>query len=55
MLEKIKNYLKELVRVFKITKKPSKHEFLSVVKVSAIGIALIGLIGFIISIAWELL
>src|SRR3989344_1785118 len=39
----------------KITKKPNKQEFSVVVKVSAIGIGLIGLIGFIVYIGWELL
>jgi len=47
-------FVKELIRVFKITKKPNKQEFSIVVKVSAIGIAVIGLIGFLIYIGWEI-
>jgi len=55
MVTRLINYIKEIVRVFKITKKPNKQEFSVVVKVSAIGIGLIGLIGFIVYIGWELL
>jgi protein translocase SEC61 complex gamma subunit len=38
-----------------VTKKPSKFEFKTIVKVSALGIAIIGLIGFIIQLAKEIL
>lgn len=55
MLTNLKSFIKELVRVFKITKKPNKQEFSIVVKVSAMGIGIIGLIGFLIYISWELL
>lgn len=55
MIARLISFIKELVRVFKITKKPNKQEFSVVVKVSAIGLGVIGLIGFIIYIGWELL
>ncbi len=55
MLTSLKSFIKELIRVFKITKKPSKQEFSIVVKVSAMGIGIIGIIGFLIYIGWELL
>lgn len=55
MLSKVKSFIKELIRVFTITKKPLKKEFIAIVKVSSIGIGLIGLIGFIIAIVVELL
>jgi len=55
MITKLKSFIKELIRVFRITKKPSKNEFSAIVKVSSIGIAIIGLLGFIIAIAVELL
>ena len=45
---KVKRFLKEIVRVIRITKKPSKEEYKSIVKVSAIGAAIIGALGFII-------
>ena len=38
-------------RVWHVLKKPTKKEFEQVTKVSAIGIAILGLIGFLISIA----
>lgn len=45
---KIKNYIVECQRVLRVTKKPSPEEFKVIVKVSGLGIALIGLIGFLI-------
>ncbi len=41
-----KRYLKETVRVLRITKKPNKEEYKSLVKVTGIGISIIGAIGF---------
>ncbi len=38
-----------------ITKKPTKKEFSVIVKVSSIGIVVIGIVGFIIAIVVELL
>ncbi|MEK6839714.1 MAG: protein translocase SEC61 complex subunit gamma [Nanoarchaeota archaeon] len=54
MLTRLKSFILECVRVFKITKKPGKEEFITVVKVSGIGILLIGLIGFIVQTGWQL-
>ena len=54
LLEKLKTFAKECLRVFRITKKPSKDEFKIIVKVSGIGILVIGFIGFVIKIAWEI-
>ena len=45
---KIKAFVAECVRVFKITKKPSGFEFKTIVKVSGLGILIIGFIGFVI-------
>lgn len=47
--QKFKSYLKECLRILKITKKPSKIEFKTIVKASGLGMAVIGLIGFIIT------
>ncbi len=55
MINNLKSFIKEAIRVFKITKKPSKPEFTAIVKVSSIGIAIIGLLGFLISIVWKLI
>ncbi len=49
----LKSFFQECVRVFKITKKPSMEEFKVIVKVSGIGILIIGLIGFFIQIVWQ--
>lgn len=42
------------VRVWRLLKKPTMDEFKMVSKVSAIGIAVIGAIGFIISVSMKL-
>jgi protein transport protein SEC61 subunit gamma-like protein len=39
---------KEWNRVIKLSRKPRKHEFVMVAKVTGIGIIVIGLIGFVI-------
>ncbi|MGE0792946.1 MAG: protein translocase SEC61 complex subunit gamma [Candidatus Woesearchaeota archaeon] len=44
----LKSFYTECVRVFKITKKPTKEEFKAIVKISGLGILLIGFIGFLI-------
>ena len=46
VLAKLKGFTEECRRVLRVTKKPTKPELINVVKVSAIGIALIGIIGF---------
>ncbi len=46
--------LDNLIRVWKVTKKPSKTEYFSVVKIVLIGFFIIGLIGFIMEILWQL-
>ena len=45
----IKGFYQKCKRVWMILRKPSREEFSMVAKVSAIGILIIGLIGFIIS------
>ncbi|MBN2112470.1 protein translocase SEC61 complex subunit gamma [Candidatus Woesearchaeota archaeon] len=52
---RLKSYLKECWRVLRITKKPSAEEFKVIVKVSGIGMAVIGLIGFLINMMKQLL
>ena len=48
-MEKIKNFISKSKRVWHTLKKPTKKEFEQVSKISAIGILILGLIGFIIS------
>ena len=55
MLSRFKSFVIECRRVFTVTKKPTKDEFKIIVKVSGIGILIIGFIGFIIQIAWQLI
>ena len=45
---RFKRFIRECIRVLKVTKKPDKFEFKSIVKASALGMAIIGGIGFII-------
>lgn len=45
---KIKSFIGECIRVLKVTKKPDTFEFKTIVKVSGLGILVIGLIGFIV-------
>ncbi len=45
---RLKKFFKETMRVLRITKKPNKEEYLTSVKITGIGIAIIGAIGFII-------
>lgn len=49
IIGKLKRFSKECWRVLRITKKPDKQEFKTIVKVSALGMLVIGLIGFIIT------
>ncbi len=50
IIEKFKSFILECKRVLKVTKKPSREEFKTIVKVSSIGVAIIGLIGFAVHI-----
>lgn len=45
-LERIRRFITECKRVLRVTRKPDKQEFLIIVKISSIGMAVIGLIGF---------
>jgi len=52
---KLRKMLKEWKRVYKITKKPGKEEFFSIVKVTGLGIIVVGIIGFAIFMVVELM
>jgi protein transport protein SEC61 subunit gamma-like protein len=49
IFSKLKSFIIQCKRVFKVTRKPGREEFMVIVKVSAIGILIIGFIGFIIN------
>ena len=48
MLSKTKTFIIESKRVLTLTKKPTMAEFQTIVKVSGLGMAVIGLIGFLV-------
>ena len=50
----IKSFVKQMVRVWHLLKKPTQKEWTTIAKVSAIGLGLIGLIGFAISLVMGL-
>ena len=52
---RFKSFINESVRVLRITRKPNSLEFRTIVKESGLGMILIGLIGFIITMLKQLL
>jgi protein transport protein SEC61 subunit gamma and related proteins len=48
---KLKSFVLQCKRVWMILRKPSRKEFTTIAKVSAIGIIILGLLGFLISLA----
>lgn len=44
----LKDLLHQAKRVFQVARKPDQDEYLNVAKITAIGISIIGVIGFII-------
>ena len=46
------DFVAECKRVLRVTKKPNKFEFKTIVKVSGLGTIIIGLIGFIFQMIW---
>ena len=51
----IKQKILEYRRVVEVARKPTKEEYLSSIKITAIGISLLGVIGFIIFIIYHLI
>lgn len=54
-IPRIKKELHEYKRILTISNKPTTEEFLSIAKVCAIGMGLIGLMGFVIQILGQFL
>ena len=52
---KIAEFLKQCLRVLKVSSKPKKREFLLTAKICALGIIILGIIGFIVYAIFELL
>jgi protein transport protein SEC61 subunit gamma and related proteins len=55
MSQKTRRFIRECARVLAITKKPDKQEFSTIVKVTSLGIAVIGLIGFFLQMIKQIL
>ena len=53
--ETTSDFIKQSKRVLKVARKPDREEFIDFSKVTAIGIAIIGVIGFIIVLIGQLL
>ena len=54
-MERLRAFIQECKRVLRVTKKPDKQEFMTIVKISAAGMGIIGLLGFLIHLGKELL
>jgi protein transport protein SEC61 subunit gamma-like protein len=52
---RFRRFIKECARVIHITKKPSKEEYKNTLKITAIGAAIVGALGFIIFLIRQLL
>ena len=52
---RFRGFINESIRVLKVTRKPSKPEFQTIVKASGLGMVIIGLVGFIITMLKQLL
>jgi len=50
MHQKLKSFIAQSMRVWRILRKPSAQEFKTISKVSALGILALGLIGFVFSV-----
>ena len=53
MFQNLKSFYVKCKRVWTVLKKPSRKEYEQIAKVSAIGIAILGIIGFLISMAMK--
>ena len=47
--------ISDMKRVWKVTKKPTKKEFLLTLKIVVVGFLIIGFIGFLMEILWQVL
>ena len=52
---KVKRFIKETIRVLRITKKPDQEEYKTLLKVTSLGTAIIGALGFVIFLLKQLL
>lgn len=55
IIVKSRSFIEKCVRVLKVARKPTRIEVMQIAKVSAIGLAIIGLLGFVINVVFVLL
>ena len=51
----IKEKIQSYKRVLQITKKPDREEFRVIMKITSLGVIIIGLLGFLVSILYQLI
>lgn len=44
----VKSFINDVIRLFRLLKKPKKEEYWFVAKVTALGVAVLGMLGYII-------
>lgn len=49
--QKARRFITQCLRVLRVTKKPDRKEYMMLVKVTSLGIAIIGMIGFLLFMA----
>ena len=54
MMEKLKSFIGQCKRVWTVLKKPTRQEFMTISKISAIGILAMGLVGFLIGVIMKM-
>lgn len=50
---RLKNFLRNAVRVLRVSSKPTGEEYKASLKITSIGIAIIGLIGYLIFVVFK--
>lgn len=54
-MKAVTKFFSEMSRVWKVTRKPSKQDYLMTARVVVIGFLIIGVIGFIMELLWQFL
>jgi protein transport protein SEC61 subunit gamma-like protein len=53
VIQNISSFFVQCKRVWSLLRKPSKEEFTTIAKVSAIGLGIIGVLGFLIAVVMD--
>jgi protein transport protein SEC61 subunit gamma-like protein len=54
-LDKVNEYIQKSLRVLRVSYKPTSDEFYTTLKITGLGMILIGLIGYVIAILFDFL